>query len=155
MELGSIERELHIDATAEVVYDVISSDEHLQEWWPDHAELGAAEPGTTGTLIFGDPTSPDAKTERFTVLEASPYARFVFRWVIEPGEEAAERNSLLVTFELAPAGEGTLLRFSESGFRERGWEAAVLEKAFQDHTNGWDHFLPRLVAYAAERAVKA
>lgn len=155
MELGSIERELHIDATAEVVYDVISSDEHLREWWPDHAELEAAAPGTTGTLTFGDPTSPDAKTERFTVLEASPHSRFVFRWVIEPGEEAAERNSLLVTFDLVPADDGTLLRFSESGFRERGWEAAVLEQAFQDHTKGWDHFLPRLVAYAAERAVTA
>jgi uncharacterized protein YndB with AHSA1/START domain len=32
MEYGSIERELRIDATPEVVYEVISSPEHLREW---------------------------------------------------------------------------------------------------------------------------
>ena len=42
MEYGSIEREIHIDATPEVVYEVISTPEHLREWWPDEAEL---EPG--------------------------------------------------------------------------------------------------------------
>jgi hypothetical protein len=57
-------------------------------------------------------------------------------------------NSLLVTFELVPSGDGTLLRFSESGFRERGWEAAVLEETYLDHSRGWDHFLPRLAAHA-------
>jgi len=46
---------------------------------------------------------------------------------------ATETNSLLVTFDLAPSGDGTLLRFKETGFRERGWEAAVLEEAYHDH----------------------
>jgi hypothetical protein len=54
---------------------------------------------------------------------------------------------LLVTFELEPSGGGTLLRFSETGFREKGWEAAVLEEQYHDHVSGWDHFLPRLVSY--------
>ena len=34
---------------------------------------------------------------------------------------------------------------TETGFREKGWEVAVLEEAYQDHASGWDHFLPRLV----------
>ena len=33
--------------------------------------------------------------------------------------------------------------------RERGWEAAVLEATYQDHVQGWVHFLSRLVSYAA------
>ena len=41
------------------------------------------------------------------------------------------------------------MRFRETGFRERGWEAAALEAHYQDHVHGWDHFLPRLVSYAA------
>jgi hypothetical protein len=41
---------------------------------------------------------------------------------------------------------------TESGFREKGWEAAVLEDAYADHVRGWDLFIPSLGAYAAEVA---
>lgn len=33
MEYGSIERELHIDASPEVVFEVLSSPEHIRDWW--------------------------------------------------------------------------------------------------------------------------
>ena len=33
---------------------------------------------------------------------------------------------------------------TETGFREMGWEVAVLEQQYKDHVNGWDHYLPRL-----------
>ncbi|WP_030511161.1 SRPBCC family protein [Microbispora rosea] len=147
MEYGSIERELHIDATPEVVYQVISSPEHLREWWPDDAELDPV-PGATGAVTFGDPASSDAKVEPLIVLEADPPRRFAFRWIYDDGKPAAAGNSLLVTFDLVPSGDGTLLRFEETGFRERGWEAAVLREAYLDHVRGWDIFLPRLVTYA-------
>lgn len=147
MECGSIERELRIDATPEVVYEVISSPEHIREWWPDEAELDPV-PGGTGTITFGDPTGPDAAVVPLTVVEADPPRRFSFRWVHDEGEAAGPDNSLLVTFDIVPSGDGTLLRFKETGFRERGWEAAVLEEAYLDHARGWDVFLPRLVAYA-------
>ena len=153
MEFGSIERELRIDATPEVVYEVISSPEHLREWWPDDADLDPV-PGATGTITFGDPASPDAQVVALTVVEADPPRRFVFRWVYDEGESAAPDNSLLVTFDLVASGDGTLLRFKETGFRERGWEAAVLEEAYLDHARGWDHFLPRLVTYAARLAAR-
>jgi len=153
MEYGSIERELRIDATPEVVYEVISSPEHLREWWPDDAELDPV-PGATGVITFGDPASPDAKVEAITVVEADPPHRFAFRWVYDDGASPAPDNSLLVTFDLVAAGDGTLLRFKETGFRERGWEAAVLEEAYLDHARGWDHFLPRLVTYATRLAAR-
>ena len=146
MEYGSIERELRIDAAPEVVYEVISSPEHLREWWPDDAKLDPV-PGATGAITFGDPTAPDATIVPLTVLEADPPRRFAFRWAYDEGP-ATETNSFLVTFDLVPSGDGTLLRFKETGFRERGWEAAVLEEAYLDHVRGWDHFLPRLVTYA-------
>ncbi|WP_371554542.1 SRPBCC family protein [Streptomyces longwoodensis] len=152
MEHGSISREIRIEATPEVVYDVVSRPEHLREWWPDEAELATSTPGSTGTVRFGH--GPQAKIELLTVVEADPPRRFAFRWVADDGESAAPGNSLLVTFELVPAGTGTLLRFTETGFRERGWEAATLEEAYQDHVLGWDHFLPRLVDYAAKAATR-
>lgn len=63
------------------------------------------------------------------------------------GGDPGPGNSLLVTFELAPAGDGTTLRF-----RERGWEAAVLEAHYNDHRQGWDFYLPRLAATAKQTA---
>ncbi|WP_322937445.1 SRPBCC family protein [Nocardioides bizhenqiangii] len=147
MEYGTIEREIHIEATPEVVYEVISTPEHLREWWPDEAELDPT-PGGTGVVSFGKPGEPPAHVEELTVVEADPPRRFAFRWVYDDGVTPAADNSLLVTFELSPSGDGTLLRFTESGFRERGWEVAVLEEAYRDHATGWDHFLPRLVTYA-------
>jgi uncharacterized protein YndB with AHSA1/START domain len=152
MEYGSIERELRIDATPEVVYDVISSPEHLREWWPDDAEFDPV-PAGTGAITFGDPASADAKVEQLTIVQADPPRRFAFRWVYDQGP-VTETNSLLVTFDVVPSGDGTLLRFKESGFRERGWEAAVLEEAYLDHVRGWDHFLPRLVTYANSLAAR-
>jgi uncharacterized protein YndB with AHSA1/START domain len=151
-EYGSIEREIHIEATPEVVYEVISAPEHLMQWWPDEAQLTAV-PGATGVIAFGDSSKPDAHVESLTVVEADPPRRFSFRWVYDKGETAAPDNSLLVTFDLVPSGSaGTLLRFSESGYREKGWEAAVLEETYRDHSSGWDYFLPRLVTYVARLA---
>ncbi|WP_116953596.1 SRPBCC family protein [Jiangella endophytica] len=153
MEYGSIEREIHIEAAPEIVYEVVSTPEHLREWWPDDAEL-APMPGATGTITFGDPAKPDATVQALTVVEADPPRRFAFRWIYDDGDAAAPGNSLLVTFDLVPSGAGTLLRFTESGYRERGWEAAVLEEMYRDHVTGWDYFLPRLVGYL-DRLVSA
>jgi uncharacterized protein YndB with AHSA1/START domain len=151
MEFGTIEREIHIEASPEVVYQVLSTPEHLREWWPEEAELTPA-PGGTGRITFVRPEG--TKDEALTVVEADPPRRFSFRWVYDDGVPAAPDNSLLVTFDLAPSGSGTLLRFSEEGFREKGWEAAVLEEQYREHAAGWDHFLPRLVAYV-DRLVSA
>ncbi len=146
METGTIEREIHIEATPDVVYQVVSRPEHLREWWPDDAELDPV-PGGTGMIRFGDAASPDSVVEQLTVVEADPPRRFSFRWVTDEGAVAGPGTSLLVTFDLEPSGAGTLLRLSETGFREKGWEAAVLEEQLREHVSGWDYFLPRLVGY--------
>ncbi|HEU5428272.1 MAG TPA: SRPBCC family protein [Actinocrinis sp.] len=149
LEYGSIDREIHIDATPEVVYEVISTPAHLEQWWPDEAQFTAA-PGATGVISFGDDSAPDVHVAAVTVVETDPPRRFSFRWTYDEGEAATPANSLLVTFDLIPSGTaGTLLRFSESGYREKGWEAAVLEETYLDHSSGWDYFLPRLVTYVA------
>ena len=144
MEHGSIEREIRIEAPPEVVYQVVSTPEHLREWWPDEAEAGA---GSQVHITFGDPASPDASSETLTVVEEDPPRRFSFRWIFDEGQSEAAAQSLLVTFDLVPSGGGTVLRFSETGFREKGWEAAVLEQQYAEHAKGWDHFIPRLGAY--------
>ncbi|MGY2129630.1 SRPBCC domain-containing protein [Blastococcus sp. SYSU DS0617] len=152
MEHGTIERELHIDASPEVVFDVVSNPEHVREWWPDEAEYPAV-PGGEGRIGFGD--AGDRTWVRFTVVNAVPNRLFSFRWTHADGEVAAPGNSMLVVFELEPAGSGTRLRMTETGFRERGWDEAKVAAEHADHVTGWDFHLPRLPGYAAKVAANA
>lgn len=150
MEHGTIEREIHVDASPEVVFEVVSKPEHLRAWWPDRAEY-APEPGGEGRIGFGD-FAPDGTWVPFTVVDVVPPKRFSFRWTHEDGEVAAVGNSLLVVFELEPADGGTVVRMTESGFRERGWDEAKVAATYADHVNGWDYFLGRLPGYAEKVA---
>ena len=119
MELGTIERELYVEATPEIVFEVVSDPAHVKQWWSDDARYETVV-GSAGEILFAD--ADGGKVEAFTVVDLQPPTRFSFRWTHPAGEEAVEGNSLLVTFELVPQGEGTLVRFRETGFRERGWE---------------------------------
>lgn len=154
MEYGSIEREVRIDASPATVFEVITSPVHLKEWWPDEAVIEPVA-GAEGHLVFGDRSAGEAHVPLVTVVDAVPERHFSFRWTHPAGATAAEGNSLLVTFDLSADGGGTLLRMTETGFREMGWEVAVLEETYNDHVAGWAHFLPRLVDYAPTVGVAA
>lgn len=65
MDYGTLDREIHIEATPEVVFDVVSSPEHLREWWPDEADY-PVEPGGQGRIGFG------GHRVGFTVVDAVP-----------------------------------------------------------------------------------
>jgi uncharacterized protein YndB with AHSA1/START domain len=150
MELATIEREIFVEASPEVVFDVVSSPDHVRQWWPDDARYDPT-PGSTGEIVFGE-RDAGGTVVSITVVEALPPRSFSFRWTHPADEQAGEGNSLLVTFDLTPSRGGTLLRMTETGFREMGWEAAVLEQQYNDHVTGWDFYLPRLTAYVASLA---
>ncbi len=152
MEFGTIEREIYVDASPEIVFEVVSRPEHLREWWPDDARYEPVA-GSVGEIVFGD-CDAGGKVEGFTVVDVRPPRTFSFRWTHPAGEVAAEGNSLLVTFDLIPSGGGTLLKMTETGFREMGWEVAVLEQQYHEHVTGWDFYLPRLAPYVATLRVR-
>lgn len=149
MELGTLEREIRIEAAPEIVFDVVSRPEHIKMWWSDEASFEPV-PGEVGELSWDD----GAQVAPIRVVDVDPPRRFVFRWIAPDGELPDAGNSLLVTIELEPSGAGTILRLTESGWREKGWEAAVLEETFHDHERGWDTFLPRLQGYAPAVAAR-
>ena len=154
MEFGTIEREIYVEASPEIVFEVVSSPDHLRQWWPDDARYEPT-PGSTGEIVFGD-RDAGGTVVPFTVVDvaaAADASRSAGR--TRPARSPAEGNSLLVTFDLTPSGGGTLLRMTETGFREMGWEVAVLEEQYQDHVTGWDFYLPRLAPYVATLAVAA
>ncbi|GAA2401929.1 SRPBCC domain-containing protein [Streptomyces coeruleofuscus] len=146
MEYGSIEREIHVDAPPEVVFEVVSRPEHMREWWPDDARFKPVA-GAPGELFWRDEGTGETMTVALTVVEVDPPSRFSFRWCYT--DAARGGDSLLVTFDLVPTEQGTRVRMTETGFREMGWEIAVLEEQYRDHVSGWDHYIPRLDAYIA------
>jgi len=155
MEYASIERELVVAASPEIVYDVISTPEHMKEWWPDEADFSST-PGRNGTITFaGHGEGGGPASVALTVVVADPPRTFSFRWTHDHAEEAVTGNSLLVTFELVPHGGETLVKLTETGFREMGWEAAQLEATYADHESGWGHFVPRLGEYVARLVARA
>ena len=146
MEFGNIEREIYVEASPEIVFEVVSSPDHLQQWWPDEANYERAQ-GATGAIVFGQ--GADKTVVPFTVIDAQPPHTFSFRWTQPVDETADVGNSLLVTFDLRASGAGTLLTMTESGFREMGWETALLEQQYNDHVSGWTYYLPRIAPYVA------
>lgn len=145
-EYGNIEREIEVDASPEVVFEMISRPEHIREWWPDDARYEPV-PGATGELVWRDTETREAMVLALTVVEVDPPRRFAFRWCYADEDRSAP--SLLVTFDLTPTDAGTTrVRMVETGFREMGWEVAVLEEQYRDHATSWDFYLPRLVAHA-------
>jgi uncharacterized protein YndB with AHSA1/START domain len=152
MEFGTIQREIYVEAAPEIVFEVVSSPDHLKQWWPDDARYETAA-GSAGEIVFGD-RDAGGTVVAFTVVDARPPRTFSFRWTHPADEVAKEGNSLLVTFDLTPSGRGTLLKMTESGFREMGWTEAVLEQQYREHATGWDFYLPRLAAYAEKLRVR-
>ncbi|HZC73864.1 MAG TPA: SRPBCC domain-containing protein [Jatrophihabitans sp.] len=150
MQYEMIKRELHVDAAPEIVYEVVSTPEHIAQWWSDHAEFEPVA-GSTGEIVWGDRGAADADVYAFTVVEATPPRLFSFRWCYPGGEVAHESNSLLVTLEMIPADGGTTLRLTETGFLAQGRTAAEVAEQYQSHVDGWSIFVPRLEAHIAKQ----
>ena len=91
----------------------------------------------------------------FTVVDARPPRTFSFRWT-HPADEVGGGGQLAagdLRADARPAA-ARCCKMTETGFREMGWEVAVLEEQYQEHVTGWDFFLPRLAPYVATLAVR-
>jgi uncharacterized protein YndB with AHSA1/START domain len=152
MEHGTIEREIHVNASPEVVFEVVSQPEHMREWWPDDARFEPVA-DAPGELMWRDAEAGETMTVALAVVEVDPPKRFSFRWCFSEPDRSG--HSLLVTFDLAPTGAGTRIRMTETGFREMGWEIAVLEEQYREHATSWDHYIPRLGTYLARLVTTA
>lgn len=154
MEYGTFERRVRIDASPAIVYEVVSTPEHIRNWLFEEAEFEPS-PGTSGVLRFGGPGRESGEIP-ITVVDVVPVERFAFLWVAPPAPAVdgplTPLNSALVTFTLEADGDGTLLTVREEGIRELGWEAAVLEDYYARHGSTWDRLLAGLPGYVASLA---
>jgi uncharacterized protein YndB with AHSA1/START domain len=139
-----IEREVVIEAPAEVVWRTITEPGQMSQWFASRVDL-VIEPGAHGYLEFGDRGGP------VVVETVDRPNRFSFRWNYPAGEEPAAGNSMLVEFTLtAVDDERTHLRVTESGHELRAWPDAEKQRYADEHRDGWVEYLDNLATLAGK-----
>jgi uncharacterized protein YndB with AHSA1/START domain len=150
----SVEREILIEASPEVVWGVITEPEQISRWFSDEAEV-EARTGAEGALRWrpggrgGDRESEMIVPIR--VVEAEPFHRFSFRWSHPQGTTADESNSALVEFSLIEEAEGTRLRVVESGIDAVAHDEEGKARYLEDHERGWERHLGEMLDYIATK----
>jgi uncharacterized protein YndB with AHSA1/START domain len=152
MAADSVEREILIEASSEVVWGVITEPEQISRWFSDDAEI-ERRAGADGTLTWkpggrgGDRDSNLVVPIR--VVDAEPFRRFSFRWNHPQGMDADQSNSALVEFSLSEEDGGTRLRVLESGIAAVTHDAESRAQYLKDHEHGWGKHFDELRDYVA------
>ena len=144
---GRIERDVLIDASIDVVWEVISRAEHIVHWFSDEAQLDV-RPGGEGVLTFELKAASQPATYRLRFEAVEPPRRLAYRWVYPTGEDPRPGNSMLVEFTLAEEAGQTRLTVVESGLDLMPWPDHEKKDYADSHGNGWAGHLERLSAYA-------
>jgi len=148
----SVEREILIEATPEIVWGVITEPEQISRWFSDEAEV-EGRVGADGTLTWRPGgRSGDREFDMVVpirVVEAEPFRRFSFRWNHPEGAGPDENNSALVEFRLIEEEDGTRLRVVESGIDAVTDDEQSKARYLNDHEQGWERHLGEMFDYVA------
>ena len=139
-ELSRIDRTIEIDAPPERVWRALTDVAELAEWFQVRIE-GAIAPGSD---VWMTSVHPDHAGQRFLVhiAELMPPRRVVWTWhpgEVDPAVDYSREPRTTVTCTLEPAGRGTRLALSESGFDEIS--LARRAKVYGDNSQGWTEVL--------------
>jgi uncharacterized protein YndB with AHSA1/START domain len=154
----SVEREILIEATPEVVWRVITEPEQISRWFSDDTQL-EARVGADGALTWkpgGRGGAKDVDTVvPIRVVEAEPFRRFAFRWNHPMGAVPDESNSALVEFSLVEEDGGTRLRVLESGIDAVTKDEESKARYLEGHSHGWEKHLGELFDLVSTKSTGA
>jgi len=148
----SVEREILIEASPEVVWGLITEPEQISRWFSDEADV-EGRAGAAGTLTWrpggrGGGREVDMIVP-IRVVDAEPFRRFSFRWNHPLSAEPDESNSALVEFSLIEEVDGTRLRVVESGIDAVTHDEKDKGQYLESHGRGWKKHLGELLDYVA------
>jgi uncharacterized protein YndB with AHSA1/START domain len=154
----SLEREILIEASPEIVWSVITEPQHIIRWFSDEAEVEVeveGRAGADGTLTWrpggrGKHKGIDMVVP-IRVVDAEPFRRFSFRWNHPHGAEPHESNSALVEFSLVEEANGTRLRVLESSIHAVTHDEASKARYVEEHERGWERHLGEMLDYVASK----
>jgi uncharacterized protein YndB with AHSA1/START domain len=99
-----VQRSIDLDAPADQVWDALTEDEALSDWFEADVTLDVV-PGGDGRF-----EQPDGEVRRALVEEVDPGRRLSFRWWVDGDDEGPITS---VTFELVPDGDRTQVVVTE------------------------------------------
>jgi uncharacterized protein YndB with AHSA1/START domain len=138
-----IEKTILIHATVDVVWDLLSSQDGMRQWFEPDMEIDLRKGGKhrhvdkeTGQLITGE------------VLELEPKKALTISW-FEDGPDTDWINPIRFRFTLEELAEGTLVRFVKEGFEQIG--KPTWQRTFEAYERGTErHSLLAKLKVAAE-----
>ena len=130
---GAVERELHIDAAPETVFEFFTDPALMLRWKGIDATLEPVPGGTYRVVMNGR----DTVLGRY--VEVEPPTRVVFTWGFEGEGSPVAPGASTVEVTLTAADGGTLLRLVHTDLPEPSRDL---------HGRGWDHYCARLRAAA-------
>ena len=125
-----------IAASPEQVLVALTTPEGVAGWW-------GTTSGSAGAA--GDVLEVGFGSSRVITMEVASRERGHIEWLVERAPFTPEWDGTSIVFDLAPAGDGTELRFRHVGLTPQ-FECYEMCHA------GWTHYLASLVAYT-ERGV--
>jgi uncharacterized protein YndB with AHSA1/START domain len=134
-----IERTVQIAHPPEKVWAALTTAEGLSAWFGNEAAIDL-RPGGAARMRWTD----EGFTAEMRVERVEEPTVFGFTWPIY-GLPADDPRRTYVEFTLEPAGAGTRLTVTETGFAQLPED--VYRKAYDGNTEGWAKELGELVAH--------
>jgi uncharacterized protein YndB with AHSA1/START domain len=132
----TIEREILISAPIERVWEIVTTPEHMGQWFGD---AGASRRGNVITMAWEQHGEADLE-----VVREEPPNTFTYWW----DANIKEAGRTLVEFTLSTEDSGTRVRVVESGFASLDASDEVRAELREGNVGGWKHELGDLERYA-------
>jgi uncharacterized protein YndB with AHSA1/START domain len=123
-----IERTMTLALPPREVWPALTTAEGLSAWFWERATIDL-RPGGAATMTFGSGTTVAMRVERVEEPRV-----FAYTWGLPDLPEDDPRRTY-VEFILEPAGNGTLLRVTETGFAQLPVETR--RETYESHSDGW------------------
>jgi uncharacterized protein YndB with AHSA1/START domain len=131
---NTIRREFRIAADPATVFAFFTDPQRLVRWMGLSAEL---DPRPGGIFLVD---AGHGRVARGEFREVVPVSRLAYTWGWESDKASVAPGSSLIEIELVPIEGHTLVRFTHSG---------LPPEAVPEHSDGWSHYLGRLVIAAS------
>ena len=139
--IDTIEREILIRAPIERVWEIVTTPEHMGQWFGD---AGASRKGNVITMAWEKYGEADLQ-----IVREEPPNTFAYRW----DANVKEAGQTLVEFTLSSEDDGNRVRVVESGFASLAATDEVRAELREGNVGGWEHELGDLERYASTVAV--
>lgn len=160
--MNEIRKEAVLRAPLERVWSAITDAKQFGTWFGVDVDGQFAAHTPVNARITPTKVDPEvAKMQepyagvqfQFHVERIEPMRLFSFCWHpggLDENVDISQQPMTLVTFELEPHDDGTLLKITESGFDQIPLERRA--KAFEGNSAGWDHQLRLIEKYLSLQA---